>query len=383
LLTVSGEPLVALQMKQLAKAGIRRFLIEVDIVSGALVAAADAVVQRGLTVEFIRAPKELQDRLGAGELLFVLSDGIVANDELIAKMIEKPSAYIVTVDGRKENELFERIDLNSFWGGLAMLDRSSVAAIASLPDEWSIGSSLLRQALQDAVVHRPLAQELLTSKQLRRVITPSDAAELSSQLLARRAQNADGWIEAQIFGPLAAKLAPTFWSIQNNGRILDGLLLVVAALSIFFASAGFAAASLAAIIAALFFIQLRDLLDLSAQRSGLHGMIGILIWMCLAIGILAIGWTTGRAALSGLFIPGVMLALQLFASRASLSAKQKALLASPALAAGVLLAAGLAGEWALGLKIVIVGQLVGLIWPLYFSGYFSGYLPHKGQSDLY
>jgi hypothetical protein len=372
LLQISGEALVAHQMKQLVKAGIQNFLIEIDVVSGAIVSIADQMKQRGVSVEFIRSPMELEGRLGSSELLFIMSDGIIADDALLTEMIANPSPYIVTLDSRKENERFERIDLNNFWGGLAMLDRRSISAIAALPEDWSISSSLLRQALQDSVVHRPLNQSLLAGKQLRRIVNLEESNALTKELLAQRAHDADGIIEAQIFGPLAAILAPTFWNSVTARRILDGATLLTAASASGIAAAGYTFVSVCLMITAIFLIKLTDLLhDSQANVTGYRRLVGMGYWLLLAFAILVVSWFAGRTEPMGLFAPVVMIGLLLYSKKAMVASWAKALVASPALFALILLLFAFTGQWILGVKILVLMQISALL--------LQSYLPEKNK----
>jgi hypothetical protein len=367
LLPVSGEALIALQINQLVKAGIRHFLVEVDVVSGAVVSIADQMKQRGITVEIIRSPKQLEGRVGGGELLFVMSDGIIADDALLAEMIANPSPYIVTLDGRKENERFERIDLNNFWGGLALLDRRSISAIASLPEDWSISSSLLRQALQDSVIHRPLNQELLAGKQLRRIISADEAGELTKELLARRAHDADGIVEAQIFGPLAAMAAPIFWNSGTARGILDGVTLLTTAASSGIAMIGYPVVSVCLMVAAVFLIKLTDLLyDDQVHSAGFRRLLGSGYWLLLAFAIMAVSWFAERMGTTGLFAPAVMIGLLLYAKRAMPPSWVKSLVASPALLALLLLLFAFSGGWTLGVKLMVLVQITALLLQTYW-----------------
>ena len=367
LVSVSGEPLIAYQMKQLSKAGIRKFLVEVDVISGAVVAAADRMKQRGIDVEFIRSPQELEGRLGIGELLFVMSDGIIADDALLAEMIAKPSAYIVTVDGRKENERYERIDLNSFWGGLALLDHRSVAAIAALPEGYSVSSSLLRQALQDAVVHRPLNQQLLDGKQLRRIISHEDAQVLTKELLSRRAHDSDGIIEAQLFGPLAARLVPFFWGNPNAGMIMDAIALAVPAIGLGLAFAGQFIFALVISLLSLFLLKLRNLLKQDDKEKLTEQLVGKFSWVLLLLSIFVISWFSDNARIEGLFAPAMLAGILLYCSKSTVGLWARTWLASPASFAIALLILGIFGEWSAGVKLLVLVQLALLLLPLYFK----------------
>ena len=368
LVPISGEPLIGYQIEQLMRAGITKFLVEVDTVAGALVALADRMEQQGVSMEFIRSPQELEGALGIGDLLFVMSDGIVADDALLAEMVENPESYIVTLDGRKENDCFERIDLNSFWGGLAMLDQRSLSSIAALPEEWSIGSSLLRQALQDAVVHRPLNQELLVGKQLRRISSQKDADALTKELLSRRAHDAAGMIEAQLLGPLATKFTPLFWNAPTAKIMLDGAIIAIAAGTAGLAVGGYAAVATALAFLCIFLIKLNDLLQSGDSKTVLGRLPKSLAWLLLVAAIFAASWLAAARGINGLFAPAIMTGLLLYAKKGLAASWHKGLLASPALLCLALLPFAIFGEWNLGLKLLILAQLALLLISQYFPG---------------
>ncbi|MFC4292186.1 hypothetical protein ACFOWX_07135 [Sphingorhabdus arenilitoris] len=367
LIPVSGEPLIALQIKQLVKAGIRKFLIEVDVVSGAIVAVADQMKQRGIDIEFIRSPADLGGKLGMGELLFVMADGVIADDAVLAEMVQQPSAYIVTLDGRKENERFERIDLNSFWGGLALLDHRSISAIAALPDEWSIDSSLLRQALQDKITHRPLNQQLLDGKQLRLITSVSEGAALTRELLAKKAHHGDGVIEAQFFGPLAAKIAPIFWKTPSAKIGLDGAGLLSALGAIALGWTGYPGLSIALILICCFLIKLRDLLQEEAKIDHVGALLGHGLWLLLALAVFAISWAEDAMRPEALFAPTIFILLSLYIKKATSSSWYKSIAASPALLALLLLVMAIFDAWGFAIKLLILSQLSILLLPEYFS----------------
>ncbi|NJM51301.1 MAG: hypothetical protein HC843_10900 [Sphingomonadales bacterium] len=367
LIPVSGEPLIALQIKQLMKAGIRKFLIEVDVVSGAVVAIADRMKLRGVEIEFIRSPADLEGKLGMGELLFVMADGIVADDALLAEMIQNPSAYIVTLDGRKENDRFERIDLNSFWGGLALLDHRSVAGIAALPDDWSIDSSLLRQALQDRVTHRPLKQQLLEGKQLRLISSAAEGEALSRELMTQKAHDGDGVIEAQFFGPVAAKLAPVFWKNPSALPLLNGATIGAGLGAILLGWTGYHGLSLALTLLVFFLIKLRDLLHDETSASKGDILLGHGLWALIAFAVLAIAWNEGSGRPEALFAPILFIMLLLYIKKMMQPSWYKAIAASPALLALLLMLLAMFGAWSLGIKALILLQMSLLLLPEYFS----------------
>ena len=219
-----GEPLVSMQIEQLRLRGVNHFLVEVDAISGVLVTLADRLQQKNVIIDFVRSPQELAARMEGG-LLFVQSEAIMADAGLLEKMLASTKAVLATVDGRDENANFERIDLNTRWSGLAVIDRQTIDGIAALPEGWSISSSLLRQALQNKIAAKALKQDYIQNRQLQHIISETDYHHFTSSLLDRRASQTKGAVESRIIGPLAKYLAPRIWRSNSGQKVIDGVTL--------------------------------------------------------------------------------------------------------------------------------------------------------------
>jgi hypothetical protein len=361
LLPLAGIPFVEFQINQLAKHDVRHVLLEIDSLPGALVAMADRVRQRGVVVEFIRSPSELRGRIEPGRLLFILSDGVYTDDGLLSEIVAQESPFIATLDGRDENSIFERIDLNSFWSGIAMLDANSVEAIASLPDEWSISSSLLRRALQDSVVHRPLKQDLIVSNQLSKIKTAADTDQLTKSILLAKSVQVDGVIEKFVFAPLAARFANSILRTSSRASAVDilGGLSIMTALGC--AIAGFP--TLAAIVAfdAIFAMQIRELLRQPGTKEQAVDLIKAASWAILAASFFAVFWNWSGPPSTKLFVATIVIGQLVLAFRVAKPGWSRLFLCSPALLAVILGLFAISGLLLTGFMLIAVGQLFALI----------------------
>jgi hypothetical protein len=368
LLPLAGLPFVEFQINQLAKHDVHQILLEVDSLPGALVAMADRVRQRGVAVEFIRSPSELRGRIGPGRLLFILSDGVYTDDSLLSEIVAQESPFIATLDGRDENFNFERIDLNSFWSGIAMLDANSVEAIASLPDEWSISSSLLRRALQDSVVHRPLKQDLIVSNKLSKVKTADDTEYLTKQILAAKSIEVDGVIEKFVFAPFAARIANSI--LRTSSRVaaveIFGGLSIMAALGC--AIAGFPTLATLAAIVSIFAMQLRELLRQPATKKRTFDLIKAASWATLAISFFAVFWNWSGQPGTKLFVATIVIGQLVLAIRITAPGWNRLILCSPALLAVILVVVAMSGLLLTGFMLIAIGQLLALILTVNWSG---------------
>jgi hypothetical protein len=366
LLDMGGEPLIAHQISQLLSNGIEHFFIEVEELPGALVAMTERLRHGGVTITYVRSPQELAGILNEGELLLVMCDGIVADNGLLKEMISSSSRYIVTLDGREENSQYERIDLNSFWAGIALLDGKSVSAIASLPEGWSIRSSLLRQALQDSVPHRPLNQNLVLAKQLRRIKTNQEAEALGKEVLGKNARNVSGFVESKIFAPIIATIAPMLWKSPVAARALQFALPLLSVSSLAAALAGLAPIAAAIALISMIGFQLKNILKHNVNGNLMSKTMFGGMWAILGTAFIFMAWKGAAQPYAVIFPPLVSCGLLLIARKLPLKGWRKGILSSPAMLAVAALLFSLIDQLAIGIQIFAIIQIIILIFPLYF-----------------
>jgi hypothetical protein len=353
-----GEPLLAFQINHLRNLGITRFWVEVDTLPGAIVAIADRLRAQGVTIDFIRSPQELSGKLAEGEILLVQSEGILADDALLTEIAQQNSPLVATVDGRDENERFERIDLNTRWTGLALFDKRTIDGIASLPDGWSIASSLLRQALQDNIPHKPVKQSVIQSGQLRRITDNIDVEAYTKTLLKTRASHSFGFIEKHVFGPVAAKIAPVIWPLKSRDMIVDGSTLFAGLASFGSAWAGFGAASASLGIVTTLFLTIRYCLQYSDKEDIKSRAINGLIWTTLTAAFFTILWKSAPNPLANLFPAVVVSALLILSRSQNLTGMRSAILPSPAMVAVLMLVFVIFGYPVAGAMLIAMFQLL-------------------------
>jgi hypothetical protein len=278
------------------------------------------------------------------------------------------SPFIATLDGRDENSVFERIDLNSFWSGIAMLDANSVEAIASLPDEWSISSSLLRRALQDSVVHRPLKQDLIVSSQLSKVKSAADAEHLTKLILLTKSVEVDGVIEKFIFAPFSARLANSVLRTSSSAspvEILAGLFVLA---TIACAIAGFPVLAALAATVSIFGMQLRELLRQPASTASALDLVKYTFWAALAASFVAVFWNWSVHPPTELFVATIVIGLLVIALRVAKPGWSRLLLCSPTLLAVILALFAISELLLPGFMLVAIGQLLILILTVNWRG---------------
>jgi hypothetical protein len=337
---ILGQPLISRQIALLRDLGINHFIIAIDNLPGALLALADQMADLGTKVDFVRSPQELAEKSKDTEFLFIQAEGIMADRQLIEECLAVRSPYVATMDGREENRVFENIDLNTVWAGLALLPTEMTSKIVDLPDDWSIASSLLRQAVTQKIHYRPIPQNIAQSGALQLVQSAGDADAVGASLIAKQKSGFDGWIESKIFAPIAKRLFPFLQRSPSVAKIIDFAPEATALSALVLAAADYHIVSASFGILTLFMLSLRDLYKVSSPFSAPSKLLGIGSFILLTFAAAAVTARSDLADPRFGFVALIVAGLVAVANAVPLSSLSAQLLRSPALFAVTLLVGG-------------------------------------------
>lgn len=359
--TLGGQSLLEHQIGQLGRLGVSRFLVEVDHVTGALLHLADSNSKNGRSVEFVRSGSDIQRLLHPSDRMWVQSEAVYVAPDLLKQMLSHAGAFIVTLDGRDENEAFERIDLNTRWAGVALLEAQTAVSLQNLPEGWSMTSSILRQALQDKVNFYTLNQRYIQDGKLRLVRSVKDFSTLNREILVGRIDQSDGFLETRVLAPIAARIAPSVWGISAGPALVSGASIISAASSLGLGAMGFIPA---AIIAAIVAIVLNILGATVADRNDstpLSRLAPMAVWTLLGMSTLATARTDMSYSSDGIFAALTVVGLALLAQKLVLPVWGRQTLKSPALIAILSLIASPIAGFTQALQWIGIAQLSAMI----------------------
>ena len=246
-----GKPVIHHFIKALQGVGVSRFCIGIDTVPGALLSYRDSVAAEGLNIEFVREPAALSALLDANSRVLVIRADTLWNTSLVKSMLSRGGPFIAAVEERAENQIFERIDLNNRWSGLAVLERRTLDALPQMPEGWDMASALLRQAVQDGVPLLPVKQSELQSGNVRKLTNIEDA---SSAVMSLHSGNIDqtNTLEDKLLSYPVSQFLPLLWSVGWGRIVAEWMFPVFALGALSLAIADFVtAATIAAIVAIL------------------------------------------------------------------------------------------------------------------------------------
>jgi hypothetical protein len=327
---LAGLSLIEYQIMMLARAGIQRFLIEVENIDGSLIALADRCRLRKLTVNFVQTGVDILRRIDAEDRIWVQSGQLYVQLGLIETLLKFTDSFIATIDGRDENRAFERIDINTRWAGVSVVGYDAIAMLRDLPEDWSIMSSLLRQALLAKVPFRPLSQQHVQNGTLTVLTGAQDFSELNRQILRRRVANRAGYIEAYVFGPIFARIVPLIWQSPTAVTVTKcaSPMLALAAVAL-----GFGNFATAACVAAFLSITVNALrLTVTDDPDGSEHVqsLSVVTWALIIMAMFGSVYAAAPYNDNGLFAAFAVAALAYLADKMAITGWAKQVLHSPA-----------------------------------------------------
>lgn len=203
---LAGKSLIFHQINQLQRLGCSSVCVVVETVPADLPALIDSFRQRGLQIALSRGGEDLVKYAHDPGRILVIDGSIWVSDNSLAQMVQSATPLVAVVPQETAPDVFERIDLNRRWAGVAVIDPGLLARCGDLPDGWSLASYVMRTAIQAGYDDIEFATTVgaanifhLASadvERLARVIRPSSAAA--------------GKIEAVLF-------AAADWTIARQG----------------------------------------------------------------------------------------------------------------------------------------------------------------------
>jgi hypothetical protein len=95
---------------------------------------------------------EAVSRFEAGSMILLIGDGVAPPAELVATIAEEPEPAVATVPDDEIHAMFERIDAESRWAGVALVDARMLGSTAAMLGDWDLQSTLLRRTIQEGAL---------------------------------------------------------------------------------------------------------------------------------------------------------------------------------------------------------------------------------------
>ena len=194
-LPLAGRTVLERQARLAAGVGADPVIIFVERLPAALSAAIERLRRDRVPVRIVRTVEEAAEAVDPFDRLLLVADGAVLPAAQHAKLAAMEGAAVLTVPDAGYGELYERIDADSRWAGLAAIEGAHLRETANMLRDWDLQSTLLRRALQGGARH--IAAEGAVAILDRE----ADLAELERRIVATADGERGGWAE-RILAPI-------------------------------------------------------------------------------------------------------------------------------------------------------------------------------------
>ena len=159
LFPLAGRTLLEYQVRCAFAAGAAPIVVVVERVPQSLQDTLEKLRLDGIGVFPVSDVNEAVSRFEAGSSILVIGDGIVPPAGLVTALAGESEPTVSVVQDDEEHEAFERIDGESRWAGVALVDSHLLGSTAAMLGDWDLQSTLLRRSIQEGA-RRVLAQDV-------------------------------------------------------------------------------------------------------------------------------------------------------------------------------------------------------------------------------
>ena len=157
LLPLAGRSLLEYQVRCASAAGAAPIVVVVERVPQTLQDAFERLRIDGVGVFPVSDISEAVSRFEAGSMILLVGDGVAPPAELVASIADEPEPAVAVVPDDEVHAMFERIDGESRWAGVAVVDAHLLGSTAAMLGDWDLQSTLLRRSLQEGAIRVPVS----------------------------------------------------------------------------------------------------------------------------------------------------------------------------------------------------------------------------------
>ena len=202
-LPLAGRTLVERQARLAAAAGATPVVILVERLPAELVAAIDRMRSEGVSAIVARSVEDAAEAVRAEDGLLVFADGLLAEDSHVSRFAGTRAPAVLTLPENGLDDRFERIDADTRWAGLALLDGDLLRRTAARLQDWDLQSTLLRRAVQEGARQVAVRGDASDAP----VVIAQRAADLAAahaRIVSGAGTARDDWASRYLLAPIEA-----------------------------------------------------------------------------------------------------------------------------------------------------------------------------------
>ena len=199
LLPLAGRTLLEYQVRCAGAAGAAPIVVIVERIPQALQDAFERLRLDGIGVFPVSDVAEAVSRFEAGSSILLIGDGVAPPVDLAIALTSDGEPSVATVPDDEMHERFERIDAESRWAGIAVVDAHLLGSTAAMLGDWDLQSTLLRRSIQEGARRVPVTQ---AGGEPLLVESASELADFQRFLVRSSRGGRDDWTSRYILPPV-------------------------------------------------------------------------------------------------------------------------------------------------------------------------------------
>jgi hypothetical protein len=347
----AGQTLIEYQARQAVQAGADRILILVGTITPQLSQAVDRLSAEGIAVALVRDMVSMvRDAPRDSDVLLVADGAVIAQAHFNALGGVEGDALLVADDSRASAP-FERIDAGQRWAGLARITPALLFGTLDMIGDWDMALTLVRAAVQKGARRITVPQDDLLEGRVTIVESQQQADLVAQAVTAAGAGGAHGRGAAEYYllAPLARMIGPSLMRMQVPALQVRIAAIALAAIALVPIELGWPTTGFLILVMALLLSECSDRLDELALRGAPGGWIAFCTPGIALLGIILAGGTPLAMDLA------LMLGIIGIADRWRRAARARPwTVFTPVTALLILIAAGVGGVLALGMRVAML-----------------------------
>ncbi|MEP2989103.1 MAG: hypothetical protein ABJN65_15425 [Parasphingorhabdus sp.] len=208
------------QIQSVVNAGANKIILVSPTMNNMVLQYVDRLQGRGIDIEIVRSGHDLVQFVAPENELIYLNDGILPDRSTIEKLSSSHDEIIFVTPDSQQVTGFERIDRNDRWLGIAKLKASRLSEFIDLPEDWDVGSALLRGAVQSGCIREVATESDLSDGAVSVLTDDTDISKFSKKCLQYVGGKRRNILEKTLIWPFTKALLPKLWKAPSTRNYL-------------------------------------------------------------------------------------------------------------------------------------------------------------------
>ena len=293
------------QIEWVKRAGVERIILISPTMNSQVLQYIDQRRGQELDIETVRSGQDLVQFSSPENDILYLDDGILPSDAMTKKMADHRGEMIFVAKDTDFFADFERIDRNDRWLGIAQLDAEKLSGFIDVPEDWDVGSALLRGAVQSGCQRIILNEQDFLAGTVSRLSNEGILAQYSRQRLKQATSGSGNFLQRWAVWPFTRAVLPKLWKAPQASTYLGWSALVAAPLAALMPLLNLpVSASLALLLLGSLMLSIRNRIRLFSGISGTKDLVTATAGLLTGLALFSFVW---RSSIPVSLIPNLVI----------------------------------------------------------------------------